>query len=454
MKDIPIIKTFIVNNKCFFYDTFSNRIYRVSKEHYRALLLLENIGITDFLSRKHTDSAARDICDMIGRGHIKGRFVEKIEHSQTADIPNLLESCISYLLLQVTKSCNYRCRYCVFANETTVERHHSHDNMSWSIAKSGIDFLYQHSRDANQIALAFYGGEPLLNFEIIKRSVLYIESLFHTKNISYFLTTNASLLNDHIIDFFIEHNFLITISLDGPTDIQNKHRLPIDKKTDAYQCVIDAITAIRAKNADYFRENVSFNSVLFPDENRSDIEHFFQSELKISKNNYEIDYADLRGIDYLPQSDYPESIANPDHRDMLSKKEDERIRNLLEDHGFIYSHFHPNGPCIPGIVRLFLSTEGVFYPCEKAPEKSCVSIGSLEEGLNVDRITQFANICQMTEAQCSTCWAMRLCSMCVLKTVDYEKNCISVTEKMRYCQNTKKSILESLKKEVMKHDFS
>ena len=452
MNDIPVFKTFIVNNNYFFYDTFSNRIYHVSKDHYRALRLLENIGIANFLSLKHTDSSTQDICEMINKGYINGKFVEKIEHSETENIPNLLENCISYLLLQVTKRCNYRCRYCVFANETTVERHHSHDNMLWSTAKSGIDFLYQHSRDSNQIALAFYGGEPLLNFEIIKSSVLYIESLFYTKNISFYLTTNASLFNDYIIDFFIEHDFFITISLDGPTDIQNKHRSPIDKEIDAYQCAIDAISTIKAKSEDYFKKNVSFNSVLLPDENSNDIDHFFKSKLKIDKNNYEINYADLRGIDYLPQSDYPESISNSDHRDMLFKKEDERIRSLLEDHGVIYSHFHPNGPCVPGVVRLFLSTEGVFYPCEKIPEKSCASIGSLEEGFNIDKVVQFANICKMSEAQCSRCWAMRLCSMCVLKAIDYEKNCISITEKMRYCQNTKKTILESLKKEVMKHD--
>ena len=415
--------------------------------------MLEKIGISGFLKLNRTDDAFKDIYEMINKGFIKSSFVEKIEHSETKNIPYLLENCISYLLLQVTKSCNFRCRYCVFANETTVERQHSHENMPWSIAKHGIDFLYQHSRDSNQIALAFYGGEPLLNFEIIEKSVLYIESLFYTKNVSYYITTNASLLNEHIINFFIEHDFFVTISLDGPANIQNSHRTPIDKQIDSYQCVIDAINIIKEKDENYFKSNVSFNSVIFPDENINYIDCFFQSQLKIDSKNYEINYADMRGIDYLPQSDYPKLILDPVYRNMINKKEDERIRNLLVNHVGINPCYHPNGPCVPGVVRLFLSTDGTFYPCEKSPEKSCVSIGSLEKGLNIDKIIKFANICQITEEQCRKCWAMRLCSMCVIKTIDHEKNFVSICEKMTYCQNAKKTILESLKKEVLKHSI-
>ena len=88
--------------------------------------------------------------------------------------------------------------------------------MSLSIAKKAIDFFQEHSTDQNNVTIGFYGGEPFLEFELIKECVAYAEDkLEREKNRIIQVTTNATLLTDEIIDYLIFNNFFVTVSLDG-----------------------------------------------------------------------------------------------------------------------------------------------------------------------------------------------------------------------------------------------
>ncbi len=265
-KNAVVVKTFIYRGKYYLYDTYTNRLCEIEKEHFAEIERLQSIGLSEYLKLNSEDTAYNDVKWLLNKGMLKEPFIDKVEHSETKYVPFLLRNCINDLTLQVTRDCNFKCRYCLYASDTQVERHHENRNMSWDIAKCAIDFLYSHSVDAKQVKISFYGGEPLLNFSLIKNSVIYATEVFQAKPISYSMTINGALLNDEIIDFLQQYKFFLTISLDGPKHIQNFHRKFLANGNGTFDTVYNNILRIKMKYDDYFKEYVTFNPVLFEGE--------------------------------------------------------------------------------------------------------------------------------------------------------------------------------------------
>lgn len=134
--------------------------------------------------------------------------IEKMQHPYTNYLPYFMQRKLSKITLQVTQGCNFRCKYCIYSEETNQkQRSHSQESMSLETAKEAIDFLLEHSIDSKNINISFYGGEPLLAFDLIKDIVDYVEDLFKGKKISYNITSNGTLLDEEKIQFLIEHDF-------------------------------------------------------------------------------------------------------------------------------------------------------------------------------------------------------------------------------------------------------
>ena len=114
----------------------------------------------------------------------------------------------TFVTLEVTEKCNLRCKYCIYHPSHPEYRAFGHENMKWDVAKKAIDFLKEHSQNAENRHIGFYGGEPLLNFELIERAVEYAKKLFG-EDMSFAITTNATLVNDKIAEYFAKNNFNI-----------------------------------------------------------------------------------------------------------------------------------------------------------------------------------------------------------------------------------------------------
>ena len=168
------------NNKYYMYDTYTNRILMVSKSLFVGLSNIEKFGISNPCSLSDKKS-----CDaiqaLITKGMLKSDFISFIERDETAYIADLVNNGVNDVSLQITQNCNFKCRYCMFANESNIDRRHQNVNMTWDVARRSIDFVYTHSIDCKFINMAFYGGEPLLNFKTIKQVVDYCDKLFISK---------------------------------------------------------------------------------------------------------------------------------------------------------------------------------------------------------------------------------------------------------------------------------
>ena len=140
--------------------------------------------------------------------------ISSIKHYETDTLKDLYMYNMGNVILQVTQNCNLRCEYCVYSG-SYINRVHTNKRMSFETAVKTIDFLAAHSLNCNEVSIGFYGGEPLLNMKLIQETIAYIESL-HIDNLrfSYNMTTNAMLLGRYM-DYLVEKDFTLLISLDG-----------------------------------------------------------------------------------------------------------------------------------------------------------------------------------------------------------------------------------------------
>jgi uncharacterized protein len=148
----------------------------------------------------------------------------------------LLRYGIQQLILNVTEDCNFRCKYCTYSEYYEYTRPRSEKCMVFSVAKKAIDqfiMLLKEGQRFNPLrepSIGFYGGEPLLNFDLIKDCIEYVETIDDDFGIIYNITTNGSLLDKHKADWLMEHDFTIAVSLDGPEEEHDRNRIYSDGK--------------------------------------------------------------------------------------------------------------------------------------------------------------------------------------------------------------------------------
>lgn len=444
--DIPVIKLFMHNNRYFLYDCYTNSLLEVERDHYIELCSLNKIGTSLYKKLNKDTNAYNDIVLLINKGMLKYNFIKKVEHPETKNVCFLTDRCINDIVIQVTRDCNFRCRYCLYAGKNDLERHHESITMSWSIAKKSIDFLFDHSLDAELINISFYGGEPLLNFDLIVKAVEYANEKFKTKPIKYSMTINGSLLFDEVIDFVIKHSFDISISLDGPEEIQNKHRKFNLTGGNTFDVVEKNIYKIINNHREYFDNHVFFLPVFLDDENYEDVQKFFQ-ELGVDEKKITPLQANLSGMDYI-YSEYQLNTLNKKQYGTIrtfNKNDFSMIQNQLKGKNPLPNTWHHNGQCIPGIQRVFIDVYGNLYPCEKITEDKTFCIGNLNEGFDIEKIIKFLNIGRLTEQECKTCWAMRFCQICISLCNDIDKHEISRKQKLLECNNQKEKALVNMK---------
>lgn len=435
------VKTFVHNEKYYFYDAYKNNVIHVSKGLYKEIHKLLRMGTNSYSAQENKTPEYYEIMHLIRKGYFKADFIEKIEHPFNNMVDSLIDRGLNSIILQVSCECNFNCRYCLFAVDNNIDRIHNKQRMSFPIAKKSIDFLYDHSKDSDVVTISFYGGEPLLNFELIKQVVKYANEKFEFKHIIYSMTSNFSLMTDEILKFLVMHNFRLTISMDGPEKIQNDHKKFLNTGTNTYEVVTKNVNKLREKSKLFFNQNVQFNAVIFRHESYKEVLSFFNS-LGIDSNQITCTYAYMSGIDYTqhyssrtPSSDIKNDIHIYDIVDeIMDKKLIAKMETALNNKGKIPSNWHHNGPCIPGINRLFVNVNGELYPCERIIETTCTIIGNVYEGLDAEKVKNIMNVGHLTKQKCKDCWAMRFCDLCASKCVDIDNNCFSETQKEHMCE--------------------
>jgi len=274
MTEKPFIKLFSSPREKYFFDVNKDTIVNIPESIYQFL-----DGNKSFDEIPDEDRIFYE--ELKEQGLLSSKHFSKIEHPELDIIEDQLNYNCNQLILQVTQACNLICFYCPYANKTggNLQRDHSGKTMTWETAKKAIDFFYEHSKGNDSPIISFYGGEPLIAFELVKKCVAYAEELYFGKDLSFAMTTNATLFTEEMMNYVAEHNFGIMFSIDGPEEIHDINR----KKADGSGSFKEAYANMAALAELYKQKNVknriSVNMVINPQNDLDKVIEFFDSDV-------------------------------------------------------------------------------------------------------------------------------------------------------------------------------
>jgi uncharacterized protein len=389
---------------------------------------------------------------MKSSGFLLSNYPDVIVHPSDDILEDALVDDIQMMILQVTQQCNFRCSYCPYTIGTE-DRTHSNKKMTLEMAKKGVDFLLTHSANVKAPVIGFYGGEPLLEFELIKELMEYATEKADGKIIGFNMTTNGSLLTEEKVDYFHKYPIKIMISLDGPQSVHDSNRKLAGTGIGSFDKIVANIKALRNKYPDFVKNQIQYNAVIDPVNDFGCFNDFFVSADYITDANMlrtEVlqreftDYDSEEAHAFFLKREQETfklflSQLNRFDKDKVSPIVSNRFSDLInkihlarKSTNSLPEKAHPSGPCVPGTIRVFMNTDGDLLPCEKVNENSSVfKIGHVDSGFDYPAIRKLLNIGKLTEENCKKCWAFTLCISCA-KGCE-EGNELSKDKKLRMC---------------------
>lgn len=309
---------------------------------------------------------------------------------------------ITAIAINVSQSCNFRCVYC-YADKGD----YGHPSMmDFDMAKKTIDFFV---RDTEKLLISFFGGEPLMNLELIKEVVTYCKSI-PNKEITYQITSNGSLLNDETILFFKDNKFKVQISFDC-LELQGKQRFFADG-SETETMVLSKLDALKKEFPEpkqiVLRSTVTKDNISLLEKAALSTLRRFNTYLALIPETSCKKERNFNREDILRIGNILEKIV-----DTLLKEEDfEALINITNIGGRI-AFFH-NGKCLQpycgaGISYLSVSCSGNFYLCHRYTENKNAFIGDLESGIDHEKLQTITRSRLIDFYPCNTCWMRELC---------------------------------------------
>ena len=417
-----VIKTFTTPGGKYVYDRESNWVLSVSDAEFESFARIEKGAFSD-----------KDIVVLKryqGQGYCLDNEVTEISHPATPVLGTQISRKMKQLTMQVTQNCNLRCKYCIYGGGYDHQRTHSSQTMPLETMKKCVDFLMAHSLEVPEVNCGFYGGEPLLEIEKIKACVDYVKENYKGKNVRYSLTTNGTLFDDSTIEFLDSNNFNVLISFDGPKELHDINRVYEDG-SGSFDDIMSNVEYIK-ENHPVFYDKISFLSIVAPGVDYACVNDFFNANEVLESRNVMLNtvsqfsakeapnYDDLYDLTYSYQHmKVLFSILGLYSKEKISKlfqAEIARIKRtydeMLVPHRLLKSS-HPSGPCLPGVMRPFVTVDGSIYPCERVSEGSDVmAIGHIDSGIDLSKAETLLNVGKSTEEECINCWNFRYCMLC------------------------------------------
>ena len=391
-------------------DVNSGAVHLVDDVIYDLLDVFDGTNDDEAIAALQTSYPEKDLREALEELHqlqAEGLlFSPEFEVPQTfAETPILKSLC-----LHIAHDCNLRCGYC-FAGTGDFGGYRA--MMSKETAEKAVEFAIAGSKMRHNLELDLFGGEPLLNPEVVKHVINYVRRReFETgKNIKLTLTTNGTLLNDDIIQFLNDNRVMLVLSLDGKKETHDNMR-PFPNKTGSYDAAVRGFKkVIESRNGKnyYLRGTYThFNP------------HFAEDTLDMTKIGKELSVEPVVApdtADYaITEEDLPILM---DEYDLLAK---EMIKREKEGKGFTFFHFMidlTGGPCVAkrlsgcgsGTEYLAVTPWGDLYPCHQFVGEEDFLMGNVYEGVKKDEIVKEFKACNVySKEECKKCFARFYCS--------------------------------------------
>lgn len=397
-------------------DVYSGSIHVVDEVAYDIIELYEKNSkeeITKIICDRYNNITAKDVEECLE----DVEYLKENKQLYTEDIykglkPKLKSnSVVKALCLHVAHTCNLACEYC-FAKQGTY--HGKDAMMTLEVGKKAIDFLIEHSGARKNLEVDFFGGEPLVNWRVVKEVVKYARSIEkeHNKNFRFTLTTNGVLINDEVIDFANKEMHNVVLSLDGRKETNDRFRVNI-KGEGSYNTIVPKFQKLVAQRGDkdyYIRGTFTHHNTDFTND------LFHMADLGFTELSMEPVVADASSPSALTEEDLPILF---EQYEILAK---EMLKREKEGKPFSFYNYTINletSPCIykritgcgSGTEYMSVTPTGELYPCHQFVNDKEMCLGNVFDGITREDIRDTFGSCNIySRDDCQDCWAKLYCA--------------------------------------------
>ena len=318
---------------------------------------------------------------------------------------------IKALCLHVAHTCNLNCAYC-FASQGKYNGERA--VMSFEVGKQALDFLVEHSGKRHNLEVDFFGGEPLMNFQVVKDLVAYARSIEKEagKNFRFTLTTNGMLIDDEVIDFANREMSNVVLSLDGRKEVHDRYRVDYAGNGSWERIVPKFQKLVRERGGRNYYMRGTFT-------------HHNPDFLQDIRQMLDLGFTELSMEPVVCAPDDPTALTEEDRRIVLDQYE--KLAELMlererEGRPFTFYHYMidlSGGPCIykrisgcgSGTEYMAVTPWGDLYPCHQFVGDEHFRLGDIWHGLdNPEGQKEFASCNVYAKPECRDCWAKLYCS--------------------------------------------
>lgn len=382
-------------------------MYRKKSKDEIKSIILQKYGDNDGVTPEEIDLCFKDIENLIN----DGRLFSEDSFEKVAFQFKKRQGVIKAICLHVAHDCNLACKYC-FAGKGEYDG--PKGLMSLETGKRALDFLIEQSGTRKNLEVDFFGGEPLLNWEVCKKLVEYgrEQEKKYNKNFRFTLTTNGLLINDDVIDFCNKEMGNVVLSLDGRKTTNDNMRVS-PNGSGSYDLIVDKFKkfADSRKQKDYYiRGTYTHNNLDFA----SDIIHMA-----------DLGFKELSIEPVVSSPNEPYALRDEDLpvlKEQYQLLADEMLKRYRNGDGFTFYHYMIDldaGPCIVkrisgcgvGTEYLAVTPDGELYPCHQFVGDKSFLLGDIWNGIkNKQVLEQFEKCNIYSHSECKDCFAKLYCS--------------------------------------------
>ena len=408
-------------------DVNSGAVHVVDQEAYDVIAVLNEMNaehtpetlkasetetvLKEKLGDRYTEEDLKDILEAVTELTEQGRLFTKDIYENLIGIVKQRKTVVKALCLHIAHDCNLACQYC-FAEEG--EYHGRRALMSYEVGKKALDFLVANSGSRRNLEVDFFGGEPLMNWKVVKELVAYGRELEkqYDKHFRFTLTTNGVLLNEEVQEFVNREMDNVVLSLDGRKEVNDRMR-PFRNGKGSYDLIVPKFQKLaesRDQQKYYIRGTFTRNNLDFS----KDVEHF--ADLGFEQVSIEPVVGEDTDPYAIQKDDLPQIF---EEYDRLAKMIIDREKS---GRGFNFFHFMidlEGGPCLykrlsgcgSGTEYLAVTPWGDFYPCHQFVGDENFLMGNVNEGITRPEIADEFRCCNVyTKEKCKKCFARFYCS--------------------------------------------
>lgn len=341
---------------------------------------------------------------------------------------------LQHLVLTLTENCNLRCHYCLHGASLDWVRSHGKKTMTVDTALKATRYFMERCCREEIPAVSFYGGEALLQMELIQAVVKEVRSHPQGETAHLVIDTNGVLLDEAVINFVVENKMHLQVSLDGPRKYHDRQRTD-GRGEGTYDRILQALDRLLEKDPTA-TERLSFICTVAPPVNLIELDEYF-GDFPLYKKfgihshpNLQVNLANLNGqqwpatmAEIKDLSDQLGSLREFYFQEITGGRRDELgpvVKSLVEPSLFrlhhrskapISEYYTPGGNCRPGVRKLHATADGRLQPCERTGD--FLELGRVEGGIEAAAVQNLqTGFFAAVEEKCADCWALRLCGVC------------------------------------------